>query len=323
VLLLVAAPALRDSGLSLGAFGGAVVYLVQVFQPAMRGLVDGLTANGTWLVTVTARLAGATSIVDGVADGGQAVPQGAEIRLRRATFRYGPQADPVLDDFDLVIPDGEHLAMVGPSGVGKSTLAALVCGTLHPCAGEVLIGGVPVSALDRATLARQRVVLPQEAYVFTGTVRENLVYHRPEATDGQLVDAAETLGATDLIQRFGGFSARLDPARLSAGERQLIALTRAYLSPARIAVLDEATCHLDPTAEARVEDAFATRGGTLIVVAHRISSAMRARRVLLLDGDQPRSGDHHTLLVCSPLYRELVSGWQTPAHHADVDATSS
>jgi ATP-binding cassette subfamily C protein len=230
--------------------------------------------------------------------------------LDAATFRYGPEADPVVDNFGFLIPDGEHLAIVGPSGVGKSTLAALLCGMLQPSSGRVLIGGIALTALDETALARERVVLPQEAYLFAGTVRENLMYHRADVTDAQLAEAAHLLGTADLIKRLGVW---LDPAQLSAGERQLIALTRAYLSPARIAVLDEATCHLDPAAEAMVEQAFAARGGTLIVVAHRISSAMRARRILLLDGHLPQSGDHDTLLATSALYQELVRGWQAAA----------
>ena len=105
----------------------------------------------------------------------------------------------------------------------------------------------------------------------------------------------------------------LRPADHSAGERQLIALARAYLSPAPVAVLDEATCHLDPAAERRAEEAFADRGGTLLVIAHRISSALRARRVLVLDGTGAAVGDHTTLLASSPLYRLLLGHWEQPA----------
>ncbi|HET9141099.1 MAG TPA: ABC transporter ATP-binding protein, partial [Actinophytocola sp.] len=103
---------------------------------------------------------------------------------------------------------------------------------------------------------------------------------------------------------------------LSAGERQLVALVRAYLSPASLVVLDEATCHLDPVAERRAEEAFADRPGTLIVIAHRISSALRAKRVLVLDGTTAALGDHETLRAVSPLYRDLLGHWQsvpTPA----------
>jgi len=108
----------------------------------------------------------------------------------------------------------------------------------------------------------------------------------------------------------GGLTAPVDPAELSAGERQLLALVRAYLSPAPLAVLDEATCHLDPPAERVAEEAFANRPGTLIVVAHRLSSALRARHVVVLDGDRVATGGHATLLATSALYRELLSHWR-------------
>jgi ATP-binding cassette subfamily C protein len=116
-----------------------------------------------------------------------------------------------------------------------------------------------------------------------------------------------------LVVRLGGTGAELVPGELSAGERQLLALARAYLSPAPLVVLDEATCHLDPVAERRAEEAFAGRGGTLIVIAHRISSALRARRVLVLDGAGATVGDNDTLRATSPLYRELLGHWEVTA----------
>jgi ATP-binding cassette subfamily C protein len=118
------------------------------------------------------------------------------------------------------------------------------------------------------------------------------------------------LGMRPLVDRLGGYGAELDPAALSAGERQLITLVRAYVSPAWLVILDEASCHLDPTTEAQVEQAFARRAGTLIVIAHRISSALRAEQVLVLDGTEVLHGSHDELLRRSALYRDLVGHWQ-------------
>jgi ATP-binding cassette subfamily C protein len=116
-----------------------------------------------------------------------------------------------------------------------------------------------------------------------------------------------------LVEVLDGYDAEVDPSALSAGERQLITLARAYLSPARLVVLDEATCHLDPVAEAQVESAFAGREGTLIVIAHRISSALRAKRILVLDGSDVLLGTHADLLSRSALYRDLVGHWHSGA----------
>jgi ATP-binding cassette subfamily C protein len=157
------------------------------------------------------------------------------------------------------------------------------------------------------------VLIPQEAYVFTGSVRENLCYLRPAARDEELQAAVSAVGAQNLVTRLGGLDAQVAPGLLSAGERQLISLARAYLSPAPIAILDEATCHLDPEAERLAERAFAAQGRTLIVIAHRVSSALRAERILILDGTRAMAGNHVTLVAGSALYRELLGHWTDPA----------
>lgn len=338
VLVLAAAPSLVRRGVSPGAIIGALTYIGGVLQSALYSLTQGLGGSGVRLsITLqrileasraaaapasgTARTGNVAAGPDGGADSpprrvAASLPRDAapgHVCLRGVTFAYGPHAEPVLRGLDLDIPDGDHLAVVGPSGIGKSTLAALVAGLVHPQAGEVRLGGVPLSRIPPAGLPRHRVLIPQEAYVFAGTLGENLRYLAPGASARELDASADAVGLRPVVTRLGGYDAELSPAALSAGERQLIALARAHLSPARLAILDEATCHLDPDAAARAEHAFAARPGTLIVVAHRISSALRARRVLVLDGARARAGDHDTLLACSPMYRDLVGHWLEPA----------
>ncbi|MFE1834707.1 ATP-binding cassette domain-containing protein [Streptomyces sviceus] len=230
------------------------------------------------------------------------------LSLTAVSFAYGPAATPVVDRLDLSLSVGAHLAVVGPSGIGKSTLTALVAGLLRPTGGSIRLCGHPVPSPDAAAL---RVLIPQEAYVHTGTLAENLGHLRTDPVpEPELLAAAEAVGLTPLLEALGGPRASVDPAALSAGERQLVALTRAYLSYAPLVLLDEATCHLDPGAEERAERAFTNRPGTtLVVVAHRISSARRAGRVLLMDGSRTAYGTHDELVRDSPAYRELVGGW--------------
>jgi ATP-binding cassette subfamily C protein len=321
LLLLVAAPGLRAGGLSAGAVLGAATYVTGGLQPAVRSLIQGLGGSGLRLVVALRRIHEAypcerppgVGTVGAVERQGSGVVRAAGsshgVELTAVTFAYGPQADPVFSDLDLTLPEGGHLAVVGPSGIGKSTLAGLIGGTLEPDRGLVRIGGRAPGALPPADLSALRVLVPQEAYVFSGALAENLRYLRPDASDEEVAAAVDAVGTGPLVSRLGGIDAVIDPAALSSGERQQIALVRAYLSPAPVVLLDEATCHLDPAAEARAEEAFARRPGTLLVIAHRISSALRARQVLVLDGDRVVLGTHGEVLERSELYRDLVGHW--------------
>lgn len=310
VALLALAPALIRSGrLTAGGVIGAVTYLTASLQPALTTVI-GLTTEawlqlGVLLRRVDTRLAGS------VAGTGEPAHQTdgivGDLVATNVCFSYGAAATPIVDGFDLTVGPGEHLAIVGPSGIGKSTVADLLAGLTPPDRGQVRFRGSPLDGRDEQ---RPVAVIPQEAYVFAGTLGENLRYLRPDATDEQLEQAVAAVGAAELARRLGGWDGRVDTRALSAGERQLIALARTWLSPAPVVILDEATCHLDPRAEAVAERAFARRPGSLIVIAHRISSARRARRILLMDGDRTWSGTHAELLAASPLYRALVDGWQ-------------
>jgi ATP-binding cassette, subfamily B, bacterial RamB/AmfA len=343
-IVLAAAPWMLRHGATAGELLGALAYIGGGLQGALRTLVQGVGSSGVRMVVAYERIAergappadrptagltagqppadrptaGLTAgqppaqvshkVTDDLAGAGP-----CHLELRRLTFGYGPHAVPVIRDLSLFIPDGNHLAVVGPSGIGKSTLAGLIAGMLAPDAGEVLLCGAPLSGFGAKALTRHRVLIPQEAYVFAGSLGENLAYLNPQVSPEDLDAATDLLGLRPLVTRLGGYGAHVDASVLSAGERQLIALTRAYLSPARITVLDEATCHLDPCAEERAERAFADRPGTLIVIAHRMSSALRAANVLVLDGDRDEYGDHQSLLARSPLYRDLAGYWQTSA----------
>ncbi|QHY99718.1 Lipid A export ATP-binding/permease protein MsbA [Streptomyces sp. S4.7] len=338
LLLLVTTPWLLRQGVTTGALAGALTYLLQALLPALHSMMTALGAAGTRLLVVVDRFQDATAAPlptkapapDPAGAGRRRPSRGRRpsrtvpaVEVRDVTHAYGPDSTPVLERLDLTVRRGEHIAVVGPSGIGKSTLAGVVSGLVAPDEGTVLLGGEPVTGRTARDLADRRVLIPQQAYVFTGSVRDNLLHLRPDATSGELAHAIRTLGAEPLVHRLGGPDAALAPRGLSHGERQLLALCRAYLSAAPLVLLDEATCHLDPPAEARVERAFAERAsadgarardGALIVVAHRLSSARRADRVLVLDGTTPRFGTHEELLTSSALYRDLFGHWQhTPS----------
>lgn len=307
VLLLVVGPSLlRDT--SPGTLLGALTYVTYVLHPAIEALVRGVGGPGLWLVVTLRRILEETE-PPAVPPTRNVVPaQAFPVCLERLTFSYGVAAKPVVEDLDLTVDLGDHLAVVGPSGVGKSTLAGLLTGLISPSSGVVRVAGEPLEAVEPRVRARTRVLVPQHPYVFAGTLRENLSLHKPDVGEDELREGVERLAVDDLLTRHP-LDEPLAPQLLSAADRQLVALVRAYVAPAPLVVLDEATCQLDATTEARIEAAFAQRPGALVVVAHRISSARRAQRVVVLDGSDVHVGAHDDLLETSALYRDLVGHW--------------
>lgn len=285
--------------LTVGQIVGSVVYLASGMQPAFQVLVN---AGGTLLVSLGVILSRLAEVcaepTSPTAASPGLLPVGHQLTLQRVTFAYSPQAEPVIRDLSLDVPEGQHLAVVGPSGVGKSTLANLVAGLSRPQRGEVRLGGTALPQINECDLRGLIALIPQEAYVFAATMRENLTYLRPQATDIEVANAVAAVGLEETISRLGGYDAEIPPGggAVSSGERQLIALTRAFLSPAEVIILH----------------AFAERHGTLIVIAHRISSAMRAERILVMDGADTVLGNHQDLLTTNTRYTDLVGHWKAP-----------
>ncbi|MFF8513323.1 ATP-binding cassette domain-containing protein [Streptomyces sp. NPDC015492] len=315
IALLLAAPwLLRGHLLTVGELIGAVLCLTKGIEPALRAVTSLLGAWGLQLGVVADRLRDV--IDDGPATAAPCPrptrPEGSDLALDDVTFAFGASATPVVRSFDLSIPHGEHLAIVGPSGIGKSTLVDLLSGLRPADSGTVRYGGVPLNRIRPDLLRREVTVIPQEAWLIPGTLRENLLYLAAAPDPHSLSECVDLFGLAPVIEAAGGLDASLaHRARsLSAGERQLIALGRAYLSPARVVILDEATSSLDAEVEARAESAFARRENTtLIVVAHRLASAARADRTVLLEGDQPLVAPHSDLLSMSALYAEAAEHW--------------
>jgi ATP-binding cassette, subfamily B, bacterial len=221
----------------------------------------------------------------------------------------------VLKDVDLVVENGERLALVGPTGAGKSTLAKLVARFYDPVEGRVSFGGTDLSRATLSSLRRRMVVVPQEGFLFSGTVMDNVRLGRVEATDEEVRAALGLIGAGP---RFDALPEGLHTevmergSRLSAGERQLVSLARAALANPEVLVMDEATSSLDPGTEVEVEAAMGAlmEGRTVIVIAHRLSTAERADRVAVVDhGRLVEVGTHAELMAERGRYAALFSSW--------------
>ncbi|MFS8498877.1 MAG: ABC transporter ATP-binding protein [Micromonosporaceae bacterium] len=248
----------------------------------------------------------------------RAVPRrlAGEIAFRGVRFRYPGQAEDALAGVDLVVAPGETVAVVGRTGAGKSTLVKLVARFYDPTAGSVCVDGVDLREYDLAAYRQRLGVVPQEAYLFPGTVRDAIAYGRPDATDAEVEAAARAVGAHEMIIALpGGYRHPVHERgrNLSSGQRQLLALARAQLVDPDILLLDEATASLDLATEARVARATERLTGrrTTLVVAHRLGTAARADRVVVLDrGRIVESGSHAELLAAGGVYAAMWEAFE-------------
>jgi len=242
------------------------------------------------------------------------LPEQGVVEVDHVSFAYAG-APRVLHDVCLTIAPGERLALVGPTGAGKSTLAKLVARLYDPTEGSVRFGGVDLRDATRSSLRRRVVVVPQEGFLFHGTIRDNVRVARAGATDDEVEQALREVG---VFARFAELPDGLDTevhergSRLSAGEKQLVSLARAALVDPALLVLDEATSSLDPGTELLVERAMdrLMRGRTVVVIAHRLSTAERADRVGVVSGGRlVEVGTHDDLVADDGHYAALFATW--------------
>ena len=238
------------------------------------------------------------------------MPDGShEVQFEAVHFSYGDK--PVLNGIDLSVHQGEVLAMVGMSGGGKSTLANLIPRFFDVTGGRILIDGIDIRTFTVADLRRQIAIVTQEPILFNETVRANIAYGRPEATEDQIVAAARAAFAHDFVTRFPkGYDTPIGElgSRLSGGEKQRLCIARALVRDAPILILDEATASLDSEAEAVVQKALENlmRGRTTIVIAHRLSTIAGADQIaVIVNGRIVEQGDHNTLLAQKGEYHKL------------------
>jgi len=244
------------------------------------------------------------------------LPARGALTVSGVTFTYQAGTQPALQSAELVVNDGERIALVGPTGAGKSTLAKLMARLYDPSEGSVSYGGVDLRRATLASLRQRIVVVPQEGFLFNGTIRDNVRLARVTASDAEVEAALARLGILDHFERLPeglDTEVRERGSRLSAGERQLVALGRAALVDPAVLVLDEATSNLDPGTEAEVEAALERlmQGRTTIVVAHRLTTVQRADRIVVVDKARiVEVGSHAELLALGGKYAALARAWE-------------
>lgn len=300
---------------SLGTVVAFVLLLATLFDP-----VQQLSQLYNTLQSAAASLHKLFAIIDAEPDVEEStnptpLPSAGDLVVENITFAYAGSAKPALDNVSVTLTAGTRLALVGPTGAGKSTLAKLMARLYDPQDGSVSFGGVNLRDASMEDLRGRIVVIPQEGFLFDGSVRDNLLIAKPDATEAELLAALNRLG---LRERFEALPEGLDTevrergSRLSAGERQLVALSRAALVDPAVLVLDEATSNLDPGTEMLIEAALERLmvGRSVIVVAHRLSTVQRADKIAVVaDAQISEIGTHDELVALNGHYALLAATW--------------
>lgn len=329
VVVGIGAARVAAGDLSVGVVVAFTMYLGQLYGPIQQlgQLFDSWQQATVSFSRISELLATDTTVPDtGTNPGAHEAAEGP-IAFDDVSFRYGgaktsddaedsgePGARNIINQLSITLNPGQTVALVGPTGAGKSTVVKLIARFYDPVSGAVKASGSEISSFPVAQWRREVAQVPQESYLFPGTVAENIAYGRDGATDHEVEQAVAAIGALPVIAAIpGGFNHRIGERGrgLSAGQRQIIALARAELMQALIVLLDEATATLDPATEQAVLDASdrTASGRTAVIVAHRLATALRADRILVIDkGRIIEDGSHHSLLHQNGRYAQM---WRT------------
>ena len=315
VILILGGFLSSRGAVTVGTVAAFVLYLQNLFEPVQQlsQLFNTLQAAGAALHKLFVLLDEKPAVAE--RPGAVDLPAEGRVEVQGVSFTYAGTDEPVLSDVTLAVERGQRLALVGPTGAGKSTLAKLMVRFYDPTQGVVRFGGIDLRDAGLASLRARIVVVPQEGFLFEGTIRDNLLLGRPAATDDEMWKAIADLGLTERFAAFeGGLDAvvREQGSNLSAGERQLVSLVRAALADPSVVVLDEATSSLDPGTEVTVEAALERllEGRTVVLIAHRLSTAARADTVAVVDGGRVvEHGTHAELLAGEGPYAALFASW--------------